>query len=104
MGSFPDTLIDLYITISRSSFSSLMNSILFLELSTSSFRLQTYSTQNQLNAFGIICMMIPKKRFAKHDVARAHDACGKFRVILARSVKKHGVRIKSPKNRPNQIK
>ena len=37
-------------------------------------------------------------------MARAHDACGKFRVILARSVKKHGVRIKSPKNRPNQIK
>ena len=48
--------------------------------------------------------MILEKRFAKHDAAQGYDACGKFCVILARSVKKHGVRIKSPKNRPNQIK
>ena len=48
--------------------------------------------------------MILEKRFAKHDMARAHDACANFCVILARSVKKHGVRIKSAKNRSNQIK
>ena len=81
-----------------------MNSILFLELSTSSFRLQTYLTLKSVKCLWHYLHDDSRKKICKTRRATRARCSEKFCVILARSVKKHGVRIKSPKNRSNQIK